>query len=138
MAVNSIFHTSNVAALATEQNLYRDLVIEVLNNDGDESNDFLVDRYTKLFFTEKAQNPLEVDGPEVTWVSRLSEHIPLAAVAANLTLWQSYVKNAEADVISSIASKMDGSGMVVDQSKGVVQFDNGLWNFQQHMPYLDR
>ena len=28
MAVNSIFHTSNVAALATEQNLYRDLVIE--------------------------------------------------------------------------------------------------------------
>jgi gliding motility-associated protein GldM len=55
----------------------------------------------------------------------LAEHIPLAAVAANLTLWQSYVKNAEADVISSIASKMDGSGMVVDQSKGVVQFDNG-------------
>ena len=28
MAVNSIFHTSNVAALATEQNLYRDLVVE--------------------------------------------------------------------------------------------------------------
>ena len=28
MAVNSIFHTSNAAALATEQNLYRDLVIE--------------------------------------------------------------------------------------------------------------
>ena len=30
MAVNSIFHTSNVAALATEQNLYRDLVIEAI------------------------------------------------------------------------------------------------------------
>ena len=28
MAVNSIFHTSNVAAIATEQNLYRDLVVE--------------------------------------------------------------------------------------------------------------
>ena len=28
MAVNSIFHTSNVAALSTEQNLYRDLVVE--------------------------------------------------------------------------------------------------------------
>ena len=28
MAVNSIFHTSNAAALATEQNLYRDLVVE--------------------------------------------------------------------------------------------------------------
>ena len=28
MAVNSAFHTSNVAAISTEQNLYRDLVIE--------------------------------------------------------------------------------------------------------------
>ena len=28
MAVNSIFHTSNTAAISTEQNLYRDLVIE--------------------------------------------------------------------------------------------------------------
>ena len=111
-------------ALKKSMDEFRDLVIEVLNNDGDESNDFLVDRYKKLFFTEKAQNPLEVDGPEVTWVSRLSEHIPLAAVAANLTLWQSYVKNAEADVISSIASKMDGSGMVVDASQGIVQWEN--------------
>ena len=34
MAVNSIFHTSNVAALATEQNLYRDLVIEAIQTYG--------------------------------------------------------------------------------------------------------
>ena len=112
-------------ALKKAMDEFRDLVIEVLNNDGDEANDFLVERYTKLFDTSVGPNPLEVDGPDVTWVSRLSEHIPLAAVAANLTLWQSYVKNAEADVISSIASKMDGSGMVVDESKGVVQFENG-------------
>ena len=112
-------------ALKKAMDEFRDLVIDVLNNDGDESNDFLVERYTKLFNTDVGPNPLEVDGPDVTWVSRLAEHIPLAAVAANLTLWQSYVKNAEADVISSIASKMDGSGMVVNQSKGVVQFDNG-------------
>jgi len=111
-------------ALKKSMDEFRDLVIDVLNKDGDESNDFLVDRYNKLFFTEEAQNPLEVDGPKVTWVSRLSEHIPLAAVAANLTLWQSYVKNAEADVISSIASKMDGSGMVVDASQGIVQWEN--------------
>ena len=34
MAVNSIFNTSNVAALATEQNLYRDLVIEAIQTYG--------------------------------------------------------------------------------------------------------
>lgn len=104
---------------------FRALVIDVLNNDGDSDNDYLVKKYTDLFFTEVAASPLEPKGPKVTWASRLSEHIPLAAVTANLTLWQSYIKNAEADVIGSIASKMDGSGMVVDQSKGVVQFDNG-------------
>ena len=34
MAVNSVFHTSNVAALATEQNLYRDLIIESIQTYG--------------------------------------------------------------------------------------------------------
>ena len=34
MAVNSAFHTSNVTALATEQNLYRDLVIESIQIHG--------------------------------------------------------------------------------------------------------
>jgi gliding motility-associated protein GldM len=105
---------------------FRDLLIKTINTDGYDDNDDLIKRFEDLFFTEEAKNPLDgPDGPPVAWVSRLSEHIPLAAVAANLTLWQSYVKNAEADVISSIASKMDGSGMVVDESKGVVQFENG-------------
>ena len=34
MAVNSAFHTSNVAAISTEQNLYRDLVIESIQIHG--------------------------------------------------------------------------------------------------------
>jgi gliding motility-associated protein GldM len=104
---------------------FRDLVIETLNTDQDLDNDYLVEKYKVLFNTEVGPNPLEPGGPEVTWASKLSEHIPLAAVTANLTLWQSYIKNAEADVVGSIASKMDGSGMVVDKSKGVVQFTNG-------------
>ena len=116
--------SADAVALKTAMDEFRDLIVKTIDTDGDESNDFLKDRYIKLFNTEVAPNPLEVDGPNVTWVSRLSEHIPLAAVAANLTLWQSYVKNAEADVISSIASKMDGSGMVVDASQGIVQWDN--------------
>jgi gliding motility-associated protein GldM len=115
----------DAVALKKVMDEFRDLIVKTIDTDGDEANDFLKDRYLKLFNTEVDINPLELNGPKVTWVSRLAEHIPLAAVAANLTLWQSYVKNAEADVISSIASKMDGSGMVVDQSKGVVQFDNG-------------
>jgi gliding motility-associated protein GldM len=115
----------DAVALKKVMDEFRELIVKTIDSDGDEANDFLKDRYLTLFNTEKGVNPLELNGPEVTWVSRLAEHIPLAAVAANLTLWQSYVKNAEADVISSIASKMDGSGMVVDQSKGVVQFDNG-------------
>ena len=111
--------------LKTAMDEFRDLLIKTINTDGYDDNDGLIKRFEDLFFTEEAKNPLDgPDGPPVAWVSRLSEHIPLAAVAANLTLWQSYVKNAEADVISSIASKMDGSGMVVDASQGIVQWDN--------------
>jgi gliding motility-associated protein GldM len=115
----------DAVALKKVMDEFRELIVKTIDTDGDEANDFLKERYSALFNTDVDINPLEPKGPKVTWVSRLAEHIPLAAVAANLTLWQSYVKNAEADVISSIASKMDGSGMVVDQSKGVVQFENG-------------
>ena len=51
MAVNSIFHTSNVAALATEQNLYRDLVIEAIQAYGQDVHYLdrtLVNEYTIL------------------------------------------------------------------------------------------
>lgn len=117
--------SADAEALKTAVDEFKDIVLDVLNNDGDPDNDFLVKKYEKLFDTSPSKSPLEPDGPEVSWASKLAEHIPLAAVTANLTLWQSYIKNAEADVIGSIASKMDGSGMVVDESKGVVQFENG-------------
>lgn len=42
MAVNKHFHTSNVAAIATEQNLYRDLVIEAIQIYGHDV--FYIDR----------------------------------------------------------------------------------------------
>lgn len=105
-------------------NAFRDKVIEVLDNDKDDSNDFLVTRYKELFNTAIQKDPND-PSVEVKFASTISEHLPLASVTANLSLWQTYVRNAEADVIGSIAGKMDGSGMVVDKSKGVVQFDNG-------------
>tara|TARA_B110000211_G_C14078571_1_gene553357 strand:- start:66 stop:1745 length:1680 start_codon:yes stop_codon:yes gene_type:complete len=106
-------------------NAFKAKVIEVLDNDQDESNDYLVANYKTLFNTDPKKDPSDPEGPEVAFASRISEHLPLASVTANLSIWQTYVRNAEADVIGSIASKMDGSGMVVDKSKGVVQFDNG-------------
>ena len=42
MAVNKHFHTSNVAAIATEQNLYRDLVTEAIQISGHDV--FYIDR----------------------------------------------------------------------------------------------
>ena len=45
---------------------FRDLVIKVLNSDGDPDNDYLVEKYTTLFNTEKGPNPLEPGGPEVS------------------------------------------------------------------------
>jgi gliding motility-associated protein GldM len=105
--------------------VFRDKVIEVLNNDGDESNDYLVERYTKLFDTEPKVDPLEPGGPPAPFAQRISAHLPLASVTANLSLWQSYIRNAEADVVSSIAAKMDGEGMVVDKAEGMVQYESG-------------
>ena len=42
MAVNKHFHTSNVAAIATEQNLYRDLITEAIQIYGHDV--FYIDR----------------------------------------------------------------------------------------------
>jgi gliding motility-associated protein GldM len=100
-------------------------VVSVLNNDGDPSNDYLVERYEKLFDTSDKVDAHNSDGPKTSFAARMSEHMPLASVTANLSLWQSYIRNAEADVIGSIASKMDGEGMVVDKAQGLVQFENG-------------
>lgn len=110
--------------LANEITVFKEEVVKILNNDGDESNDYLVGKYEKLFNTE--DSPDEHD-PEIktSWASKMSEHLPLASVTANLSLWQSYIRNAEADVISSMASKLDGEGMTVDKATGMATFENG-------------
>ncbi len=116
---------ANGVALVDAINKFTAKVVDVLDNDGDLSNDYLAARYTKLFDTSDQQDPHDADGPVQTFAQRMSEHLPLASVTANLSLWQSYIRNAEADVIGSIASKMDGEGMVVDKAQGLVQFQNG-------------
>lgn len=114
----------NGKELADSITAFKEIVVDLLNNDKDVSNDYLVAKYLKLFNTEDAPDPHDKT-VTTTWASKISEHLPLASVTANLSLWQNYIRNAEADVVSSIASKMDGEGMVVDMAKGLVQFDNG-------------
>jgi gliding motility-associated protein GldM len=111
-------------ALTNAVDEFRDLVIKTIDNDGDSDNDYLLARYKKLLDTSIKPDPND-PSVKTTFASRISEHLPLASVTANLTLYQSYIRNAEADVVGHIASKMDGEGMVVDKSIGLVNFDNG-------------
>jgi hypothetical protein len=110
--------------LADSITAFKEIIAKLLNNDDDLSNDYLVTKYEKLFNTADSEDP---HNPEITtsWASKICEHLPLASVTANLSLWQNYIRNAEADAVSSIASKMDGEGMVVDKAQGLVQFENG-------------
>ena len=110
--------------LKTTVNEFRDLVISTLDTDGIPENDYLKDKWAKILFTDDAPDPGD---PEVIagFASRLSEHIPMASVTANLTLWQSYVRNAEADVVGSLAGTLDGKGLVVNAVDGMASFKNG-------------
>lgn len=105
-------------------NEFRDLVISTLESDGIPENDYLKEKWQKILFTDDAPDPGD---PEVIagFASRLSEHIPMASVTANLTLWQSYVRNAEADVVGSLAGTLDGKGLVVNAVDGMASFKNG-------------
>ena len=47
------------------------------------------------------------DTKEQKWIELLSSHLPLAAVTANLTLLQTFVRNAEAESIEYLVSELD-------------------------------
>jgi hypothetical protein len=64
--------------------------------------------------TESEADPHDSLGPNISFAQRISEHLPLAAIIANLSLWQSYISNAEADVIGSIASSLYKEVFVVE------------------------
>ena len=56
MAVNKHFHTSNVAAITTEQNLYRDLVTEAIQIYGHDV--FYIDRTLLAKYTILGEDTL--------------------------------------------------------------------------------
>ena len=53
------------------------------------------------------------------WISLMVDHLPMAAATANLTLIQTYVRNAETEVIDKIAVSLEGDGMVVNVVNGM-------------------
>lgn len=86
---------------------FRDFLVSYLEKYNDSKAEDLVAKYKVLLNTDSQPNPIDPDGSEVGFIHRLSANIPLAAVVANLTLWQSYVKNAEANYVGYIAAELD-------------------------------
>ena len=71
----------------------------------------------KLLETPKYKDP---EGIEMDWEIGFSEHIPLAAVTANLSNIQSYVRNAETEVVSYLYNKIKDDLFKFDKLEGMV------------------
>jgi len=94
----------------------------ILNPAKDKEDKDLIARCTKMLSTKDSTDK---DGIRHPWISLISEHIPLAAVTANLTLLQTYVRNAEAEVVERIASRLEGDGMTVNKAEGMAVMKSG-------------
>lgn len=105
----------------------RDLALQMLEEEGSES--FvrpIIDRYKKLLNTEKdVDKILAPSDPPAEFSYRISSHMPLAAVTANLSIYQSYIRNLEAEVVSLLSDKMGGDGIVVDTQEAMATFTSG-------------
>ncbi len=47
------------------------------------------------------------DSQEEKWIGIISNHLPMAAVTANLTLLQTYIRNAEAESVEYLANELE-------------------------------
>lgn len=103
---------------------YRGLIVSTLKDDGFADNDYLIEEYEHLLGTADKPDPHDKN-IMMSWIYQMTDHLPLASVTANLSLWQSYVRSAEADVVGSIAGSLDGDGIVVNKLEGMVAFDAG-------------
>ena len=76
----------------------------------------LAARIEKMLAT---RDSTDKDGVKHEWISLLVDHLPMAAATANMTLIQTYVRNAETEVIDKIAVSLEGDGMVVNVVNGM-------------------
>lgn len=98
---------------------FKDLLIGHLDP---KKNEALIGRIEESLKTEPHTDE---DGITHQWISNLSEHLPMAAVMANLTLWQSYVRNMEAETVGHLASLVGGEGIRVNKVEGMLNMDAG-------------
>ncbi len=75
----------------------------------------LVTRISKMLATRDSV----IEDIKHEWISLMVDHLPMAAATANLTLIQTYVRNAETEVIDKIAVSLEGDGMVVNVVNGM-------------------
>ena len=105
---------------------YRTMLIDLLDQDTKKNpkkkdgNDQLISTINDMLATKDTI----IDDVEMTWVSTVAEHLPNASVTANLTLWQSYIRNIESEVIGSFASALEGNGMVVTDAEGMASLES--------------
>lgn len=105
---------------------FRDLAIQILKDEiGGSEADRLISRYEDLLDTKKKKDPVAPSDPPLEFAQRIAEHLPLAAVTANLSLYESYIRNAEADIVGAIAARLEGNGMVVNKAEGMAIFESG-------------
>lgn len=110
--------------LKTKINEYRELILKTLDNDGIEENDYLIEEYKTILSTDDKADPHD-PGIKMDFANQISAHLPLASVTANLSLWQSYVRNAEADVVGGLAATLEGKGITVNTVEGMAAFESG-------------
>jgi len=106
---------------------YRTLLINLLDDDSKKHKAKKLDNENlKLVINSMlATEDVTEEGATMSWVSTVAEHLPNASVTANLTLWQSYIRNIESEVIGSFASALEGNGMVVTDAEGMAALKSG-------------
>lgn len=82
--------------------VFRDLLIK----ESLDLNPDLVAKFKSTFDISDRPDPYD-DSKTISFGALISEHLPLASVTANLSLWQTYVRNAEADFIEILAKEIE-------------------------------
>ncbi|MFM7021495.1 MAG: GldM family protein [Flavobacteriales bacterium] len=105
--------------IAFHKLLTKDLMAKGIlkGKEGNKMNDqALIDRVSKMLAT---RDTTDADDVKHEWISMIAEHIPLAAVTANLTLLQTNIRNSEAEVIEKLTTMVEGEGMRVNVANGM-------------------
>lgn len=76
---------------------YRNCIIEIVDDEE------IVDRVKVVLSTNTTMH----NNIEVEFSQSLCEHLPMMSVLANLTLYQSYIRNTEADVVSFLVLQLN-------------------------------